>query len=140
MNRTPSTMMGKTLVHDLVPTDNTLLYSAAIDCVQHDGGHAVFDVFSGAAGSAVDIDSIAVYECDTSGGSYTAVTDATFTAITTANDGVLQTGSVQLRARQRYLKIAYNPGAANSGDFNCIVTLIGASESKQNADTYAFEV
>jgi hypothetical protein len=141
MNRTPSTSSQTTLLKVVqAPTDNSLVYSDVLDCVQYDGGHAAFLIVSGPTGAAADIDSLAVYESTATGGSYTAVTGADFTAITSANDGTLLLGSCQLRARKRFLKIGYNPGGSNDAAFVVIAQLTGASESKQNADTYDFEL
>ncbi len=137
MNRTPSTNMGTVLHYKGTPTGAVL--GTALDCLQYDGGHAVF-TFYAAAGSASAVTAIKITESDASGGTYTDVTDADFTAITTSNDDAIQIASVQLRGTKRFLKFSATGGGSNDSHLAVIAQLFGASESKQNADSYVFEV
>ena len=141
MNRTPSSNSTTTLLKATqAPTDNSLIYSDELDCTGYDGGHATFMIATGDSGAAADIDSIAIYEATATGGSFSAVTDADFTAVTGANDGTMQIASCQLRSRKVILKVGYNPGSSNSAAVVIIGQLTGARESNDNSDTYVFEL
>jgi len=137
MKRTPSTSIGTVLHYQGTPAAAVL--GTALDTTQYDGGHVVFTLVP-YPGTTSSITAIKITECETSGGTYTDVTDADFTSITTANDDAIQVGSLQLRARMRYLKFSALGGGTADYPISVIAQLMGASESKQNADTYAFEV
>lgn len=63
-----------------------------------------------------------ITECDTSGGSYTDITGAAFTAITTSNDVALYVGRINLEKRKRYLQFSY-VSAGTVTDATCIFLL-----------------
>ena len=140
MNRTPSTNMQTVLHYYAIPTGAEV--GTALDTQQYDNGHAVFIMMVGnlQATPASAATLISITECETSGGTYTAITGADFTDITTANDGAIQVASLRLQPRMRYLKFAVTGGGANDAEISVIAQLIGASESSKNADAYVFEV
>ena len=81
----------------------TIISPAAIDTKGFDEALIVINagVFS-ATGDAT----ITVTECDTSGGSYAAITGAAFTVITVANDQTIYVGRLQCKNWERYIKLS----------------------------------
>lgn len=65
----------------------------------------------------------AVYECATSGGQYTAVTGAIFAAATT--DNAEREMEIDLRGRQRYLKVGVTHASSGDAPLACAVLLWG---------------
>lgn len=138
--KTPSTFQGISLLKaSAAPTDNAVIYSDELDALEYDGGHVTI-IIGTTAGAASDIDTIHVEESDVSGSGFADISGADFTAITTANDGAIQMASLRLQARKRYLRVGYNPGAANDADWFVLAVLQGARESSTNADSYEFEL
>ena len=81
---------------------------------------------TGAVGAA-DFDALQVKECETSGGSYTAITGTAMTAPTQSNDDVVWAWFIPWNGqRKRYAKINANPGAAAT--LMSAVAILGRAE------------
>lgn len=96
-------IVGGNASHDLSLGVATNL-SAAIDTLGY--RECIIAVYAGTCSATGTVD-ITVTECDTSGGTYAAITGAVFTQITAAND-VAQpyAGRISLRGRKRYFKVS----------------------------------
>lgn len=96
-------VLGCNPSHDLSLAATTNL-SAAIDTLGFN--EAIFIVYAGLH-SATGDSTVTVTECDTSGGSYSAITGAAFANITASNDlGEPFVGRMSLVGRKRYLKVS----------------------------------
>jgi hypothetical protein len=85
--------------------------SAAIDTLGFDEAFVIGNFGVAAANAESDV---TVLECDTSGGSYAAVTDAAISQVTAANDQTSYGLRLDLRKRKRYLKIKNAGDASNA--------------------------
>jgi len=96
------------------------------------------------AGTATGTATITVTECASSGGSFSAITDAAFTAITSANDDAIYVGRVKLQganpSRLRYIKVL-NTVTVDVVDVGIVVLLAKADRLPiSQATTVAFSV
>jgi hypothetical protein len=96
---------------------------------------AMFIFHAGAIGAAdFDASGLNLTECDTSGGSYVAITASAFTVPTQTSDNGFWVACVQLGGiRKRYFKWHANPGAAATL-LTGFVVLFGGDQSP-NTDT-----
>jgi len=137
MNQTPSTSMKPMYLYSAIPT--TTFASVALDTLDFDHGYATF-VVAAAIGAGAAVTGLKVTECATSGGSYTAVTGATFTNVSTSNDGAAEIASVRIAPRLRFLKVEGIGGGANNSVITAIGVLTGASTSTSCDATFIAEV
>ena len=70
-------------------------------------------IMSGLVG-ANGVSTLKVQEGDTSGGSYTDITGASFTALADADDNIIVACDIDLRKRKRYLNVVITNGATNA--------------------------
>ena len=96
------------------------------------------------AGTATGTATITVTECASSGGSFDAITDAAFTAITSANDDAIYVGRIKLQganpSRLRYIKVL-NTVTVDVVDVGIVVLLAKADRLPiSQATTVAFSV
>lgn len=91
---------------------------------------ALFILDTGQFGGTSPTLDVALYESDASGGTYTAVTGAAFTQITTANDDAdVYLMRVRLLKRQRYLRLTrVGAGTSPTGNYSAVCVLSQASE------------
>lgn len=109
------------------------LNDTAATCLEVDtaGSHyATIVVQLGAIGAA-SMDEVSITECDTTGGTFTAVTGGTWTDPTQTDDGKILLAFLDLRngPRKRFLKLVIDPGA--------VATLVGAVCILTRGDQYA---
>lgn len=101
----------------------------AVDTLGFNHAHVVIMV--GVIGA--DATGVKVTECETSGGSYSDITGATFTLTTATSAGTIHVCSIKLQKRMRYLKLAATAGAG--------ATLLGSvillSRANQTPNTNA---
>jgi len=96
------------------------------------------------AGTATGTNTVTVTECTSSGGSFSAISGAAFTAITSANDDAIYVGRIKLQganpARARYIKVLATV-TVDVCDFG-IVVLLGKAENLpiSQAATVVFSV
>lgn len=84
---------------------------------------------------------IKVQECDTSGGTYTDITGATFTVDVDADDSTVAIGQIRLHGRERYFKVVGTYGGSASVAYSASVLLMGAQYTDADASpTMEFEV
>lgn len=102
--------VGGNASDDLSPAAGTQV-SSAIDTLGFNDAVIAVYVGTQSGGSTADI---TVTECDTSGGTYTAITGAVFAQITSANDLTVHQGRISLNGRKRYLKISNVVGTATA--------------------------
>ena len=96
-------VLGCNASHDLSQAAGTFL-SSAIDTLGF--REALFIVYAGTH-SATGDSTVTVTECDTSGGTYAAITGAALVNITASNDvGEPFVGRINLDGRKRYIKVS----------------------------------
>jgi len=84
---------------------------------------------------------VKVQECDTSGGTYTDITSATFTVDVDADDASVAAGQIRLHGRERYLKVVGTYGGSASVAFSATLVLTGAQYTADDASpTMEFSV
>ena len=82
-------------------------------------GYSYASIFFLYGASTVDMEHLEIQECETSGGSYTAISGSAMTVPTSTDDNKVWQWGINLGGtRMRYLKIRVDPGAA--------ATLVGA--------------
>lgn len=120
-------VVGGNASHDLSQGTGTNL-SAAIDTLGFNEALVILYPGIFAATSTLDV---TVTECDTSGGTYAAITGAVFAQLIDSTDASQPyVGRIHLKGRKRYLKISSVVGTA-AGD-SAIVVVLG---DPQNAPT-----
>lgn len=112
-----------------ISINDTAATCVAIDTLGYN--HADFFFMSGLIGAA-DMDEISLTECETSGGSYAAISGSAFTDPVQTDDGILWHLSVKLQGRMRYLKTVIDPGAVATL-FACLCVLSRANQTPNSA-------
>lgn len=92
----------------------------AIDTLGYNQCDLIF--MSGVIGAADFDAALTCTECETSGGSYTAITGASLTAPVQTDDGLIWQMSIKMQGRMRYLKPVIDAGAVSSL-FACVAIL-----------------
>lgn len=108
------------------------LTGTAVDTRALDGVAQVVLVSSAAtAGTDPTLD-VKLTHCDTSGGSYTDVTDATFAQVTDAADST-QMIAVKTGELKRYVKVVGTIGGTSTPTFGFGVVLVGCNHAGRNS-------
>lgn len=118
--------------------------SAAIDTVGFAEAIIIFDAGTVGASGTVDV---TVTDCDTSGGTYAAVTGAAFTQVVAANDEAIYVGRIRLDSAtagttdkvNRFLKIQAVVGTA-ACDFGVSVLLLNSTGTGVTLNTMSFSI
>ena len=100
--------------------------SSAIDLNDYDGELAAVLLTTGSTGNANNTMDVAIYECDTSGGSYTAATGAAFTQVG-YNAASQQKISVNKNELKRYVKFNFDV-SGTSPSYPVACALLGAKK------------
>ncbi len=93
-----------------ISSTDTAFTSLAIDTMGFE--YALVFFAAGAIGAADFDAALSLTECATSGGSYTAVSGSGNSTPTQTSDGGMWAWHIDLRKRQRFLKIVADPGNA----------------------------
>jgi hypothetical protein len=105
---------------------------AAATCQEVDcqGFHAACVIVQAGAIGAADFDSLSITECDTTGGSFTAIpaSAGVFTAPLQTDDNLIWVAFIDLRKRMRFLKPIIDAGAVASLA-SCVCLLYRADQS-----------
>jgi len=111
--------------------------STAVDTLGYN--YATFIFLYGA--STADMEHLEIQECDTSGGSYAAITGSAVSVMpTSTDDNKLWVWQIQLGgSRKRYLKIRVDPGAAATL-VAAVAELSRANQSPNTATEYGTAV
>lgn len=105
--------------------DDTAATSLACDCLGYKWATVLF--VTGLTDDA-DYDELSLTECDTSGGSYTAISGSAHTDPLTTEDGLVWRWDLDLRKRKRYLKAVIDPGDSTSGDLAACIAILSVPD------------
>lgn len=112
----------------------TSLSAAAIDTKGYHQALIVYNAGTSSGGGTTDI---TVTAATTSGGTYSAITGAVFSQVTTANDEAVYVGRVNLDATDRFLKLSAVQASA-AAEFS--VSVILTPYYTGDGSTFSFEV
>lgn len=101
--------------------DGAVVDSAAIDCESKD--RALFELIIGATAADTGVVALTLMECDTSGGTYTAISGATITHTNGASGETSKIYQIDTRLNKRYLKVRYQRTVANTAFLAGILSL-----------------
>lgn len=105
--------------------DDAAATSLACDCL---GFHWATVLFVTGLTDDASYDSLSLEECDTSGGSYTAITGSGHTAPITTQDGLVWRWDLDLRKRKRYLKAVIDPGDGTADSLASCVAILSVPD------------
>lgn len=120
----------------VVVTDNTEQLSAAIDVKGYEG--LTFLIVTGTLADADATFAVEVRECDTSGGTYTAVADAdlvgteALAGFTFSDDG--ETRKVGYKGTKRYVKCAITPSGNTGNAPLAVIALLSHAARRPTAN------
>lgn len=110
--------------------------SSAIDTLGY--REAIFVLYAGTLSTGTT--DVTITECDTSGGSYAAITGAAFTQVTSSNDNALYVGRINLDGRKRYLKVSAVIATAASEHAVVVALANPISAAVSQTNTLAFNL
>ena len=116
---------SKTTALDLLPNDVVAATGtgSAIDLQGYEGS-AAFILSAEAGGSGITY-AVKLTECDTSGGSYTDVTDGAFTTSGT-NAAVFEKIYLNVSSLKRYVKVSTTVAGGTGAGALCVTALVSA--------------
>lgn len=111
-------------------------YGTGIDAASFE--EALIVVHSGTNTATGTVDVLVQDSADNS--TYAAVTGASFTQITTANDNTVYVGRINLRAVNRYIRVGLNVSTDAADVGTEVILLAGASLPVSQTETVAFNI
>jgi hypothetical protein len=125
-----------------VPGINPASYTAgqngaAIDALGYE--YALVVMHFGALNDSADL-LIKVQDDPASGGGYTDITGATYSAVENADDNTVKVGLVRLHGKRRYLRVVSTAGNVNACVYGVTVILVHADYAKSLEQTFSFNV
>lgn len=105
--------------------DDAAATSLACDCL---GFHYATVLFMTGLTDDADYDALSLEECDTSGGTYAAITGSAHTDPITTQDGLVWRWDLDLRKRKRFLKVVADPGDGTADSLAACLAILSVPD------------